>query len=84
MLGAGLTISGLIAWVNIFNAFAANKKETFGSLFYFMGQLRLLLSPSASTDYQEGNGNNWSSDCGNNLGVYGEASLFAALDDVYQ
>lgn len=84
MLGVGLTISGLIAWVNAFNAFAVNKKETFGSLFYFIDQLRLLPAPPAPTNHQEGNGNDWGSNSSNDLGMYCKACFFAALNNVSQ
>ena len=51
MLGAGLTISGQIVWVNAFNALAVNKKETFRSLFYFIDQSWILSAPPAPTNH---------------------------------
>jgi hypothetical protein len=84
MLGAGLIISGQIAWVDALNAFAVNKKEAFGSPFYFISQSRLLPATSAPTNHQECNGNDRGGYCGNNLGINNKSSLFSTLQNVNQ
>ena len=93
MLGAGLVISGRIAWRNgsSIRLDAEGKKELIRKLLFYWARPTLrrngiarITRPAAFTNHKKHDGYNWRGNGGGNLGINRQACFFTAFSHIEQ